>query len=226
MTVLVVFVWNLKRSCNFIALRLLSFWQHEEQRKHHIHVVFKYWLYSTPCLYFVSLALKSRYCKEKLCFRLGVGERGGGGRNVKTYKLSPVRRIRENVCLNIVQIQKKCEGREKQGVLVIIWCNLCRVNQCITHSSFLKKILKKEKFCLFISMSNNKGLTLLTTIMQFTYILDEQSIKVRLFLTWSKGDGLHLPSEIQCLALNHSNIFEKMTQSEVFAGRHVLSTGR
>ena len=32
------------------------------------------------------------------------------------YKFSPVPRIGENVCLNIVQIQKKCDSREKQDI--------------------------------------------------------------------------------------------------------------
>ena len=49
-----------------------------------------------------------------------------------------------------------------------------------------------------------------------------------LFLTWSKGDDLHRLSDLQYLALNHSplsNTFEKNMQSEVCAGRHVVSTG-
>ena len=68
---------------------------------------------------------------------------------------SPVHRIEENVCLNIVQIQKKCEIREKQDILVIIWCYLMRVNKCIIQfyasllaeqslSSFLKKDLERK----------------------------------------------------------------------------------
>ena len=36
------------------------------------------------------------------------------------YKFSPVHRMGENVCLNIGQIQKKCESREKQAILVFI----------------------------------------------------------------------------------------------------------
>ena len=70
-------------------------------------------------------------------------------------KFSLVHRIEENVYLNIVQIHTKCESREKQDFLVIIWCNLCRVNKCIiqfyasllaeqSHSSFLKNNLERK----------------------------------------------------------------------------------
>ena len=73
---------------------------------------------------------------------------------IMIYKFSPVHSIGENVCLNIVPIQKKCEIREKQDILVIIWYYLCRVDKCFiqfyvsllaeqSHSSFLKKNLKK-----------------------------------------------------------------------------------
>ena len=58
------------------------------------------------------------------------------------YKFSPVHRIGENVCLNIVQIQKMCEIREKQDILVIIWCYLCRVNKCIIQ--FYTSLLSEQ----------------------------------------------------------------------------------
>ena len=65
-------------------------------------LVFFYHIYIIQPLCFVSLALKLAIARKNCCVFFCVG-----GVNVKTYKFSTVHRIGENVCFNIVQLQKK-----------------------------------------------------------------------------------------------------------------------